>query len=292
MKFRWLAALLFALCLAPPLLPAGGPKGEENKTTLKVYNIPYRLTDTQHVMVRVKLNGKGPYNFIVDTGAPLLYVSTPIAKKAGLSLKDEKKGGEVIVLDRFEIEGGASQSKIKCLIETPFQLKGMNAFGMAGDELHGIIGYSVLSHYRMEFDFKRDAMVWTRLDFKPLAPIPLGIKNADPTGMEKLGGLMEAMALLMGKKPPPPPAPRGFLGVELAEKNGDVVASKVLEKSPAAAAGLKAGDRIREVQGHAVFAPPDVLRHVARVKAGQTVRLSVRRGDEKKEITITAGEGL
>src|SRR3954469_23544044 len=47
--------------------------------------VPYSLTATQHVLVRVKLNGKGPYNFILDTGAPVLFIATKIAEKAGVT---------------------------------------------------------------------------------------------------------------------------------------------------------------------------------------------------------------
>jgi hypothetical protein len=319
---------LFALVLAPPLW-ADDPSAADKKsgpepTQGKVYHVPYRLTDTQHILVRAKINGKGPFNFIVDTGAPLLYVAEPVAKKIGLPIpkkqdvtkkdadkKDaekedakkaepEKKGtakkgrGGAVTLDRFEIEGGVAQSKIKCIVETPFQLTGMNAFGMAGEELHGMIGYTVLAHYKMEIDFTRDKMVWTQLNYQPAQPVPLGLKGQDPgqKQLEELGGFMKAMAFLMGKKPGPPPLPRGFLGVELGEQSGAVVVRKVLTKTPAAAAGLQKGDRISEVQGEAVRTSADVLRLAARVTAGQTVRLTILRGEDKQEITVTAGEGL
>src|SRR5262249_16376341 len=155
------------------------------KVEKKTYQVPFRLTDTYHVMVRAKVNGKGPYNFIIDTGAPLLYLSVPVAKKIGLEVG--KKGGEPVTLDRFEIEGGAVHTKVKWLGERPYQLRGMNAFGMPGAELHGIIGYTMLANYKMEFDFTRDKMAWTRLDFKPPAPVPLGLdkkKDGDPTGLD------------------------------------------------------------------------------------------------------------
>ncbi len=297
MRSRWPALALFALCLSPALW-AGGPKGEdakpaEKKAGLKTYQIPYRLTDTQHIMVRVKINGKGPFNFIVDTGAPMLYVSIPIAKKAGLPVG--KKGGESVILDRLDIEGGASQHKIKCVVETPFQLKGMNALGMPGEELHGIMGYSVLAHYRMVIDLTRHKMTWTRLDFDPPAPVPLKLEEKDKGGqkqLEQIGDLMKGFAWMLGLKPAPPPLPRGFLGVELADRDGAATVTAVLPKTPAAAAGLRKGDRIREVDGKEVSTSADVHRAVARVTAGQEVRLTVGRGRENREITVTAGEGL
>src|SRR5947209_13097496 len=162
MKVCWPALALVALCLAPPLR-ADGPKEVIKPAGAKapgnVYQVPYRLTNTQHLMVRAKFNGKGPFNLIVDTGAPMLYLAEPAAKKAGLKAK-KKGGGEVVTLDRFEIEGGVTLPDVKSVVETPFQLKGMNAFGMAGEELHGMVGYTVLSHFKMEIDLTRPKMTW------------------------------------------------------------------------------------------------------------------------------------
>src|SRR5207245_2497221 len=111
-----------------------------------------------------------PFNFIVDTGAPLMYVAIPTAKKVGLVA--DKKGAAMI--ERLEIEGGPVHTKFQCHVETPFQLEGMNAMGMAGTELHGMMGYTVLAHYRMEIDLRKDKMTWTWLDYKPATPVSLG----------------------------------------------------------------------------------------------------------------------
>jgi serine protease Do len=103
---------------------------------------------------------------------------------------------------------------------------------------------------------------------------------------------MKGMALILGKQPEPVRTPRGFLGVELAEKDGGVFVKAVLAKGPAEKAGLRAGDILREVQGKEVARPADVHRLTARVGAGQPVRFGIRRGDQTQEITVTAGEGL
>src|SRR5258707_10958430 len=134
MRWLWLPVSLALLCQVPPLWA-----DEAKKTDARTFEIPYRLTDTLHVMVRVKINGKGPYNFILDTGAPALFVSTGICKKLGLEADKNGWG----TFERFEIEGGAVIAKAKGRIEDPFQLRGMNKMGLAGAELHGIIGYNV-----------------------------------------------------------------------------------------------------------------------------------------------------
>jgi hypothetical protein len=280
MKIRSFAVLL-ALVLAAP-----APADEPNKDA-KPQPVPYKLTDTQHVMVRVKINGKGPFNFIVDTGAPIMFVATPVGKKLGLDA-DPKK---FTILDKLEFEGGLTLTKIKCRVETPFQLEGMNGMGIAGVELHGIIGYTVLAKFRMEFDFTKDALRWTPLDWKPPPPQGIGGKGGQG-GLEILGTLMKFLGPLMGLKAAGPPDTRGFLGIELADKDGAVLIDKVLAKGPAAEGGLQAGDRVEEINGKEVKAAADIRRLTARVLAGQPVRFTVRRGEEKLDLRITAGEGL
>src|SRR5258708_30160729 len=68
----------------------------------EVYWVPYRLSDVKHVVVRIKINGKGPFNFIVDTGAPAVYIGTAVAKELGINI-DGKEGDHTF--DSFEVEG-------------------------------------------------------------------------------------------------------------------------------------------------------------------------------------------
>ena len=95
---RWRIALGLGLALAP-LAVAADPK------PMAKHEIPYRLTDTKHVLVRAKINGKGPFNLILDTGAPAVFVTKAVAKKAGV--KEDAKGWANF--DRFELEGGTTR---------------------------------------------------------------------------------------------------------------------------------------------------------------------------------------
>jgi membrane-associated protease RseP (regulator of RpoE activity) len=283
MKLFWSGAVVAALCLAVPLRA-----DEPAKADAKPVEVPYRTTIPKHIMVRAKINGKGPFNFILDTGAPALFVSTAVCKKIGV---DPDKNGWG-TFDKFEIEGGVVIPKAKGRIEDPFQLEGMNGMGLAGAELHGVIGYNILARYKMEIDFTKDKMVWTPLDFEPEAPKGMGGKGG-AGGLEFMGSLMKMFGAFLGKKATPDVAPRGFLGVELEQKGDDVVIVKsVLEKSPAAKAGVKAGDRITKVKGRTIENIEDVQRFVKKLKADEPVSLTVERDKEKKEISFTTGEGL
>jgi hypothetical protein len=280
MRPLWLCAgLLFALAV-----PARG----DEKAAPKTYQVPYRLTKTQHILVRVKINGKGPFNLILDTGAPAVFVSTRAAKKAGV--EPDKKGWGAF--DKFEVEGGVSIPKAKGRIEDPFQLEGMNGLGLAGVELHGMMGYTLLARYRIEIDLTRDKMTWTELDFDPPAPKQLdGAKTGLPE-LDALGGIMKIAGGLLGAKPKPEIVARGFLGLELAESNGLVTVRNVLEKGPAAKAGIKAGDQVAEYDGQKVEDSAGLLRLAAQLTSGKGAKLTIIRNRKRQEITVTAGEGL
>jgi hypothetical protein len=282
MKILGSCAALTAFLLLAPLRA-----DEPAKSPPKSFQVPYRLTKPKHILVRAKINGKGPFNFIVDTGAPALFVAVPVAKKIGVK-PDKNDWG---TFDRFEIEGGVVLTKVKARIETPPQVEGMNALGLAGVELHGMIGYEILSRYRLEIDFTRDKMVWTPLDYKPKAARSLG-GGRGTGGLDLLGSVMKTLSSVLGTQASPPVRLRGFLGVELKDDDDNPVVQSVLASGPAGKAGLKVGDRITHVQGRSVLDTSDVQRFVARRNPGDELKLTVQRGQDTKDITVKLGEGL
>ena len=287
MKAIWSCAALAALCLAPWARGVEPPKVEA-----KSFEVPYRLTAVKHIVVRAKINGKGPFNFILDTGAPALFITPEVAKKAGVDPDDKGWG----TLEKFEIEGGLVLPKARGRIEKPFQLEGMNGLGLGGAELHGMIGYNILAHYRMEIDFTQDKMVWTPIaDFEPKAPMGLGgAANSAAGGLEVMGTIMKFLGALSGAKAEPDYALRGFLGVELIDvEDGEFpVVKSVLASGPAAKAGLKNGDKLTRFQDRSVTNVEDVQRLARKLGADEGIKLTVKRGKETMEISFKTGEGL
>jgi len=279
MRLATLALLLASL--TPPLWA-----GETRTAVSKTYQVPYRLTSTNHVLVRVKIDGKGPYHFILDTGAPALFVSTAVCRKLGV--KPDQQGWGTF--ERFAIEGGVVLNKARGRVEDPFQLEGMNGLGLAGAELHGIIGYTLLARFRLEFDFTKDKMRWTALDFEP--PAPQGLDGKAMSGMEVIGGIMKMFGAMLGRKPEQQVVLRGFLGIVLEDEENTVLIKSVLTGSPAASAGLQAGDRIRQFQGKAVQSIADLQRRAAKLAPDETATLTIMRNGETQALRIKAGKGL
>ena len=287
-RLAWLG-LCLALTSLPPALACARDAAIDRS-----YRIPYRITDTNHFLVRVRINGKGPFNFLVDTGAPALYISTETARKVGLDPEPDEFWTPV---DRIDLEGGARLEGIKGRVEDPFQLVGMNALGLPGASIDGILGFTVLARFRIELDLTKDRMVWTRLDFEPRDPPvpPRGARGRPPAEMQAmnaLGPLAKVAALLVGKQPEEQLHPRGFLGLVVAEAGGMVRVAGVLADSPAAKAGVQPGDRLIRLNGRGVATLPAAFKAVAEVQAGKDVALTVRRGETSHELILTAGEGL
>jgi len=90
----------------------------------------------------------------------------------------------------------------------------------------------------------------------------------------------------------PEPVGRGFLGLELVDDKDAIVVKSVLADAPAAKAGLKAGDIVVNVKEKGIKNSDDLRKATADMKAGDSIKLSIKRAGEAKEITITAGEGL
>jgi len=297
--------LALGLTLSLAALAPDDPRQEARDPSIgKSYRVPYRITATNHFLVRVRINGKGPFNFLVDTGAPALFISTHAAKSAGL---EEPKDDFWAEVKQFDFEGGASLKGIKGRIEDPFQLVGMNALGLPGASIDGILGFTILARFKIELDPTQDRMVWTRLDFSPKEPfVPPGAKNrqapSEVQAMNLLGPLAKGMAALIGKQEPDKLTPRGGLGVELEEAGGSAKIARVLEDSPASKAGLKPGDVVLELFNESV--PPRLLttrkagsiaaayKSMGAVKPGDKVHLTIRRDLQTLNIIAIAGEGF
>jgi membrane-associated protease RseP (regulator of RpoE activity) len=277
------AIIVSAVLTLPQSSPAAPPEQPDS------YRVPYQLTETKHILVRVKVNGKGPFNFIIDTGAPALFVGTEAAKKMGV--KPDKNG--VGTFEQFEIEGGIKLKNVKGRIEDPFQLIGMNKMNLPGVRYDGMMGYTVLARFRIQYDFTQPHLVWTPLDWEP--PIPRGLFELGgkaPTELTAMSGLVQFAALLIGRRPDPEIVHRGFVGMELAEEGSAVVVKTVLANSPAAAAGLKAGDLLTKLQDKPVKQLKELHQLAAEQPAGQELRLEVVRNGKAISINLKAMKGL
>ena len=153
------AALAVALASRASDMPqedAPAPTGDA-----ALFATPTTLDHIGRVVVPVMVNGRGPFRFVVDTGANHSTISTRLAKRLGLTPTD----GESITLDGIT---GAAQvnfvtvEKLQAgdltISDTPLPVIGTPV--MAGAD--GILGAAGLDEKSVLMDFQRNRVVISR----------------------------------------------------------------------------------------------------------------------------------
>jgi hypothetical protein len=275
----------FFLVLAAGLvgLPAAAlgddPAPEKKKGDEKPVVVPFELLKSRHMAVQVKLNGKGPYRLIFDTGAPLTLINNRIAKDAGVvGTKTAKPAfGMFGMMGQQTVKslevGGVKQEDVGVVVmDHPTVTMISEALG----PIDGIVGFPFFARYKTTIDYQR----------KELTLEPSGYKPTDY--MQKLMG-----KIMAGQQKKPEPtvlaaaAVWGFVVDKEAGDEADGVAVKAVMAGGAAdAAGLKAGDRLLTLDGRWTDSVADTFYAASRVKPGATAVLVVKR--DGKEVKLTA----
>jgi predicted aspartyl protease len=108
------------------------------------------------VAVPVKVNGKGPFRFVVDTGSTAAIVSTTLARRLDLrSVGTNALGAggrftaRATVADTMQVAGTARRDVLIGITDlTPLS----NA---ARERIDGLLGYTFLKPYRMTIDYPK-----------------------------------------------------------------------------------------------------------------------------------------
>jgi S1-C subfamily serine protease len=82
----------------------------------------------------------------------------------------------------------------------------------------------------------------------------------------------------------------GYLGIQIARgEEGVIVIAQVIDKSPAAKAGLKSGDRLVRINGVKPVTLVAAVAAVRSLKPGKKVKLLIERDGKEKTIEATPG---
>jgi len=109
------------------------------------------------VLVPVLVNGKGPYQFALDTGAGESVVSSELAKELALDQGEKREalgaGGRVLV----------SLSKVNSIAvefakleDLPVVITDLSLLQLAvGGKLDGILGYNYIKNFKVTIDYPK-----------------------------------------------------------------------------------------------------------------------------------------
>jgi membrane-associated protease RseP (regulator of RpoE activity) len=247
--------------------------------------VPFELLKTGHMAVMVKVNGKGPYRVIFDTGAPVNLLNNKLARETGL-LDDAPQSS-------LPLFGAVGEARVKSLEVGGEKVEGMHALVMdhplvelMGKKLgpiYGIVGFPFFARYRMTLDYQAQTLTFVPNGYKP------------PNVMKSLEGMMFQL-LAGGGQGTKVLAPAGQWGLVPHKPSGDetpgVVVKEVLPGGAAAAAGLKAGDRLLTVDGRWTDSVADLYAAAGHVKPGTTVTVVVQRDGKEMELQVKPLAGL
>ncbi|MGL6073326.1 MAG: PDZ domain-containing protein [Fimbriiglobus sp.] len=271
-------SLLFAFAAYAPAqdVPAAKP-----------ITVPFTLLASRHMLIEVKINDKGPYKLIFDTGAPLNLINSRVGKETGLVKKS--KGFALFSMGVNQVEiatmllGDAKAEKLPAVIMDHPTVKAIS--DMHEDDhgkIEGIVGFPFFARFATTVDYQKKQLILT----------PNGYKPGDY--IEDLTKTMTAASEKSGK--PKILAPLGFWGFTVkkgkADTDAGVVVAQVLPESPMAEAGLKANDRILTIDGRWTDSPTDAYVAASLVKEGRTVEVKIDRDGKEMTLSVTPSAGF
>ena len=252
------------------------------KAPPRIIAVPFELIKTQHMVVNVKINGKGPFRLVFDTGAPDSLVSNKVAKEAGLV----GKGGGIAFF------GSRGQAKIKELELGDLRAENLSAMvldhptveaisNFAGP-IEGILGFTFYARYKMSIDYEKKLIT-----FEPNTYVPGDVMKVMMDKLMAPAAVRDAPRIL---------APAGPLGIRVEKQKDDeaagVTVKDVLEGSPAALAGFKTGDRLLTLDGRWTDSIADCYIAAGHIHLGVPVSAQVLRDGKKVQLKVTVRAGL
>ncbi|MEI4506208.1 retroviral-like aspartic protease family protein [Sphingopyxis sp. CCNWLW253] len=201
-------SVLFALLIAAPALigatpapadppPVPAPAGDvvAPPVTVVPFIQPFDLDASRRMSVKVMVGGKGPFSFLVDTGAERTVIARELAERLGLA--------EGAKLKLATIGGSATvpSYRIAALQMSNLHLTSVEAPAFFGRHIGaaGLIGVDMLEERRILIDFRKESMsiLETRMRARPI------IRDDDAivvTARNSAGRLILSDARLNGKR--------------------------------------------------------------------------------------------
>jgi hypothetical protein len=250
----------------------------------KPATVPFDLLKTKHMVIQIKVNGKGPYRVIFDTGAPVMLLNTKVAKASGLIAQNAQA-------PLFALFGNMGQVKIKTL--EIGSLKAENVATVVMDHptveliskflgpIEGIVGFPFFARYKMTLDYQAKELTFLANGYEP------------PDALE---AMMKSMMALTSDGKPKVLAPAAQWGFVLDTKDKDeeagVTINEVRTGSAADQAGLKPGDRLLTLDGRWTDSVKDTYLAASYVKPGTAAKVSIRRGAKEIEFIVKPRAGF
>jgi hypothetical protein len=239
-----------------------------------------------HLAVQVKVNGKGPYRLIFDTGAPMILLSNKVAKEAGLigagTRRPAARGGFAlpgqVAVGKLEVGELAAEDLTAVVMDHPTIKAIADVFG----PIDGIVGFPFFGRFRTAIDYQAKVLTFTPNGYKPAD----AIQALMTTVLQRPGNRVTGGRILV-------PAAMWGMRVEKAvdDEEPGVTVAEVHTGSAAAKGGLRAGDRLLTIDGRWTDSVADCYQAAEAVRPGQMVEMDVRRESRQTKLTVMPSPG-
>jgi hypothetical protein len=259
------------------------PNATQPAKTAKIKaSIPFEMLSTNHMLVEVRINGKGPYRLIFDLGAPITLLNNRVSEASGVIKADAPRSflfgmrGEAEV-DKLQV-GELSVAKLPVIVfDHPF-LSALEE--VTNRRIDGLIGFTFFARYKTTIDYHARQMTFEPNDYQ--------VRDLLKDLPDRLLGPKVARERVL--------APAGIYGMRLGEAIGGldspgIKIAKVLAGSPAERAGLKAGDVLVALDGRWTTSVTDVFHAAASVEPGRQTTAVVSRDGKEQTLTIYPADG-
>ena len=281
------AALLAAgawwsgLFATAPSARAQDPAPSDGAAGTKPASVPFELVASNHMVVRAKINGNGPYRLVFDLGAPITLLSGKAGEESGAIPKDAPKSflmgmrgeGEIATLE----VGDLTASKVPIVVLDHPTLKALGGF--LGKPLDGIIGFTFFARYRTSINYQTKTMTFE--------PVAFQVRNLLKELPDRLAGSKVAHKRVL--------TPAGLWGLTLGDSVGDgagVLIRTVRPQSPAAIAELLPGDVVTGIDGRWTATPADAYAAAQGIEGAEPVAVVVQRGGAERTIMVRPAVGF
>ena len=245
--------------------------------------VPFKMLPSNHMVVELKLNGKGPYRFIFDLGAPVTLVNGKTAEESGAIPKNAPRSFMMGVRGEGKVEdlemGDLKATDVPLIVMDHPALKALS--GLLGRPLSGIVGYTFWARYKMTIDYQARQMTFVPIDFE--------VRDLMKELPERMAGPKKRQTIML--------APQSLWGLNVTDpqeslSSRGVPITQVVSGSPADSAGLKVGDTLVSIDGRWTTSLEDTIDAAQSIVAGKTSTIVIVRDGVEVERELTPAEGI
>jgi predicted aspartyl protease len=141
-------------------IPAPKQLGEPAETTPGEVSFEFAAPNDAAILVPVKINGQGPYKFVLDTGATFTCVDQKLVNRlnlpewrgVGFGVITPTEGNvKLVTMNMFEV-GQAKATDLKACTIDLLQMQ------KAGLDVNGLVGLNFLKSFQLTIDFKKKVL--------------------------------------------------------------------------------------------------------------------------------------